>query len=116
LRIIVRLLAGQDVEKSTSIFIKTDSKGCPVIIPKFIRDFILVNKVNPSEKKRMIGALITVLSISRVFPTKVKPSLNTVLDPFNGLSKSIDNSLLIKSLKELKLYKAYSKNDRCTLY
>lgn len=116
MRIIVRLLAGQEVEKSSSIFIKTDSKGCPVIIPKFIRDFILINKVNPNEKKRMIGALITILSISRVFPTKVKPSLNTVLDPFNGLSKTIDSSLLIKSLKELKLYKAYNKNDRCTLY
>jgi len=87
LRIIVRLLAGQEVEKSSSIFIKTDSKGCPVIIPKFIRDFILINKVNLNEKKRMIGALITVLSISRVFPTKEKPSLNTVLDPFNELSK-----------------------------
>jgi transposase len=64
----------------------------------------------------MIGALLTVLSISRVFPTKVKPDLSTITDPFSGLSKSLDRDLIIKSLKELKLYKSYKKNARCTLY
>lgn len=116
LRIIVRLLAGQTVEKSTSIFIKTDKRGCPTIIPKFIRDFILFDKVNPHKRKMMIGALLTILSINRVFPTKVEPSLDTIIEPFKGLSKTIDSSLLINSLKELGLYKTYKKNDRCTLY
>jgi hypothetical protein len=115
LRITVRLLAKQEVEKSTSIFVKTDSKGCPVIIPKFIRDFILF-EVNPFKRRMMIRALLTILSINRVFSTEVDPSIDTVIAPFNGLSKSIDSSLLIKSLKELKLYNSYKKNDKCTLY
>jgi hypothetical protein len=115
LRITVRLLAKQEVEKSTSIFVKTDSKGCPVIIPKFIRDFILF-EVNPFKRRMMIRALLTILSINRVFSTEVDPSIDTVIAPFNGLSKSIDSSLLIKSLKELKLYNSYRKNDKCTLY
>jgi hypothetical protein len=117
LRITIRLLAGQQVEKSTSVFVKTDKKGFPVIIPIYIRDHILdESKIAPYIKKNLIRALITVLSINRVFPTKVEPTIDTIIAPFNGLSKTLDRSLLIKSLKELKLYNSYRVNKRCTLY
>jgi len=115
-RVLVRLLAGNEVVKSTKVFVKTDKQGFPVIIPKDLRDVILLNEVRPHIRKKMIGALLTILSLYRVFPTKVNPSTSTITEPFNGLSKSLDSDLLIKSLKELGLYKSYKKNNRCRLY
>jgi len=116
LRILVRRLANVDVEKSTSIFVKTDKHGFPVIIPILLRDSILNKELPTHKRKKIIGALITCISIHRVFPTKVKPDLESILSSFNGLSQSLDNSLLIKSLKELNLFKKYTNNLRCSLY
>lgn len=116
LRILVRRLANVDVEKSTSIFVKTDKHGFPVIIPILLRDSILNKELPTHKRKKIIGALITCISIHRVFPTKVKPDLESILSSFNGLSQSLDNSLLIKSLKELNLFKNYTNNLRCSLY
>jgi len=116
LRILVRRLANVDVEKSTSIFVKTDKHGFPVIIPILLRDSILNKELPTHKRKKIIGALITCISIHRVFPTKVKPDLESILSSFNGLSQSLDNSLLIKSLKELNLLKKYTNNLRCSLY
>jgi len=116
LRILVRRLANVEVEKSTSVFVKTDKIGFPVIIPKLLRDSILNKELPTHKRKKLIGALITCISIHRVFPTKVEPELTTILSPFSGLSQTLDNSLLIKSLKELKLYKVYTNNLRCSLY
>lgn len=116
LRILVRRLANVDVEKSTSIFVKTDKHGFPVIIPILLRDSILNKELPTHKRKKIIGALITCISIHRVFPTKVKPDLESILSSFNGLSQSLDNSLLIKSLKELNLFKKYTNNLKCSLY
>jgi len=112
----VRRLANVDVEKSTSIFVKTDKHGFPVIIPILLRDSILNKELPTHKRKKIIGALITCISIHRVFPTKVKPDLESILSSFNGLSQSLDNSLLIKSLKELNLFKKYTNNLKCSLY
>jgi len=112
----VRRLANVEVEKSTSIFVKTDKIGFPVIIPKLLRDSILNKELPTHKRKKLIGALITCISIHRVFPTKVEPDLGTILAGFSGLSQTLDNSLLIKSLKELGLYKKYTNNLRCSLY
>jgi hypothetical protein len=115
-RILVRRLANVEVEKSTSVFVKTDKHGFPVIIPKLLRDSILFKELPTHKRKKLIGALLTCLSIHRVFPTKVDPDLSTIIAPFNGLSQTLDSSLLIKSLKELNLLKSYTKNNRCSLY
>jgi len=116
MRITVRRLANNEVEKSTSVFVKTDKGGFPTIIPKPIIEAILNKEVPTHKRKKLIGSLLTCLSIHRVFPTKVDPSIDTIMAPFNGLSKTLDRSLLIKSLKELKLYNTYTKNSRCSLY
>lgn len=116
MRITVRLLAENDVVKSNKVFVKTDKFGYPTLIPKEIRDFIL-NKENQQFKRyRMIGGLLTVLSIHRVFPTKVTPKVDTILNPFTGVSKSLDIGLLTEALKELNMYQSYTKNKRCSLY
>lgn len=60
--------------------------------------------------------MLTILSIHRVFPTEVKPSLETIQDPFNGLTKTLDVPLLKLALKDLGLLSAYRKNTRCSLY
>jgi len=116
MRILVRLLAENEVEKSTKVFVKTDKLGFPTIIPKDLRDVILSKEVRPYIRKNMVGALLTILSLYRVFPTKVIPSVSTIIEPFNGLSRIIDRDLLIESLKELNLYRSYKKNNRCRLY
>jgi len=41
------------------------------------------------------------ISVYRVFPTKVKPKLDTVTDPFSGLNKTFDKSQINLALKEL---------------
>jgi hypothetical protein len=116
LRIMVRLLAGNEVVKSSSVFVKTDKHGCPTIIPIEIREDILIKDYAQGYKKLIVGALFTILSIHRVFPTKVVPSVDTITDPFSALSKTLDRDLLIKSLKELRLFSSYTKNKRCSLY
>jgi hypothetical protein len=116
MRIVVRRLANEEVVKSTSIFVKTDKDGFPTLIPKLIVSSILNKELPTHKRKKLVGALLTCLSVHRVFPTKVDPSLDTILTPFNGLSKTLDRSLLIKSLKELNLFKEYTKNSRCSLY
>jgi hypothetical protein len=63
-----------------------------------------------------VGALLSILSIHRVFPTKVDPSVSTIVDPFNGTARFLDPLLIIKSLKELRLYSSYTRNVRCSLY
>jgi hypothetical protein len=116
LRIMVRLLAQNEVVKSSSIFVKTDKHGCPTIIPFEIRDEILLRDFAQGYKKLIVGALFTILSIHRVFPTKVIPSVDTIIEPFSALSKTLDRDLLVKSLKELGLYSSYTENKRCSLY
>jgi len=97
----VRRLAENEVEKSTSIFVKTDKHGFPVLIPIKLRDSILNKELPTHLRKKLIGALFTCLSIHRVFPTKVDPSVKSIIDPFNGISKSLDSALIALSLKDL---------------
>jgi hypothetical protein len=66
--------------------------------------------------KKVIGALLTIISIHRVFPTSVKPSLDTILEPFAGVSTTLNPVVLKKALKELKWYKSYNINNKASLY
>jgi len=114
-RIVVRILAENDVVKSSSVFVKTDKRGWPTIIPIEIRDIILKD-YSLDFKKLAVGALLTILSIHRVFPTKVDPSVSTVVADFNGQARILDPALITKSLKELRLYSSYTNNVRCSLF
>jgi len=60
--------------------------GLPVIIPSSLR--ILLG-LSGSEAK-ITQAILTCLNIFRTFPTKVKPDLGTIIEPFSGLSRTIE--------------------------
>lgn len=38
-----------------------------------------------------------------MLPTKPLPSLDTIISPFSGISKSIDSAMLVSAMKELPL-------------
>nr|UYL94479.1 MAG: RNA-dependent RNA polymerase [Leptosphaeria biglobosa mitovirus 2] len=67
--------------------VKVDMLGLPKIIPFHLRKF-LINFKNTKGSQREVIGILTVLSIFRVFPTRVKPSLSSVTQPFNGLFRT----------------------------
>jgi hypothetical protein len=101
MRITVRLLAQCPVEKSTKVYVKTDRRGYPTIIPSKLREGLLHRSSFPALLKYLGGAILTILSIHRVFPTKVKPSLDTITKPFSGASRILDCALIKSTLKDL---------------
>jgi hypothetical protein len=90
------------------IRVKTDSFGIPTIIPfelrKIVRHFI-ENKestYNYVYQLRLLRALLTCLSIYRVFPTKVIPKLDTITDPIRSYSvTSLDYNKLEDAVREI---------------
>jgi hypothetical protein len=62
--------------------------GLPKILPKGMRVFL--EKGDLVRDSKTIGAVLTCLSIFRVFPTHVKPDLGTILSPFTGTVKTFD--------------------------
>lgn len=113
LRLVIHYLAGTPIHGFVpgQIMVRKDRWGLPVIIPKFLRVVIrlyrclLVNKDifgnQFLEYNNVITCILSLLSIFRVLPTKVKPTLDTIVAPFNGIAKSIDSATLAKALKEL---------------
>lgn len=49
----------------------------------------------------LLIALFTILNIYRVLPTKVKPSLKSIEDPFTGIYKTFEMRKILLSLKDL---------------
>lgn len=77
-------------------YISLDAQGYPRILPKVIRN-ILISK--PSSK--VVGAILSLISIFRVFPTHVKPSYESVTDPFSGTSRSLDLDVINRAVKDV---------------
>lgn len=50
---------------------------------------------------KIIRALLNLIAIFRVFRTGVKPSIGTVIAPFDGVVKTFDKSILTAALKDL---------------
>ena len=69
------------------ILVARDSHGLPRIIPINFRSTLIEFKKNQS----LVKTLLTVLSVYRVFPTKPKPKLSTITDPFTGISTELVN-------------------------
>lgn len=82
--------------------VKRDAKGYPTIIPKPLRS-ILIDR-DHIEHIRITKAVFTVLSVFRTFATKVKPSMDNLILPFNGLARELNYSELARALKAMKLY------------
>lgn len=49
----------------------------------------------------MVAGILSCLSVFRVFPTKAKPKLGTITDPFDGTIRTFESRLLKSALREL---------------
>nr|UPW42262.1 MAG: putative RNA dependent RNA polymerase [Sichuan mito-like virus 42] len=109
-RIVTRKLANQTVEPSKKIFVKRNKFGYPKIIPRELQKQLILAR-NPylrDEKVRnlwIIVPILTIISLYRVLPTKVKPSLDTILDKHSGEILTFHPSLVREALVDLKVYK-----------
>jgi hypothetical protein len=87
-RLLIRALSGSpETVFHSGICVSRDSHGFPRILPLNIRLFLSEYKSNQSKVK----AVLTLLSIYRVFPTKPKPKLDTITDPFIGVSERLSD-------------------------
>jgi len=98
MRLVIRSLSGNPEPKFLKgVMVKRDHTGLPTIIPlslrKALRDY--------RENQRLVVCILSVISVFRVFPTKVKPSLDTITAPFDGIARTIDSSAIRLALAEL---------------
>lgn len=106
LRLVTLYLAGnpQTTKAQKAIGVRVNQYGLPVIIPPSIRKEL---SFDTNESRVTTRCIITLISIFRVFPTKVKPDLGTITSPFSGASRTLDanqvSSLVRKFCKGFKL-------------
>jgi hypothetical protein len=98
LRLVTLYLAGnpQTTKAQKAIGVRVNQYGLPVIIPPSIRKELSFDTV---ESRFTTRCIITLISIFRVFPTKIKPDLGTITSPFSGSSRILDEnqiSVLVK--------------------
>jgi len=103
-RIITRKLARVPIVPSKKIFIRLDNCGLPRILPIGMRDAIVSFNVAPhKDKNNLVTAILTAVSIFRVMPTKVLPSLDTITSNFTGRYFYLRSSLLEKVVNKLNI-------------
>lgn len=107
-RLTVRALAGSPeiIYAPGVIRVKRDLYGIPTIIPLWLRELIrdTIKRDGLFEwaiQRKSIIATLTILNVFRTFPTKVKPSLGTVIEPFSGVSKTLDPDLIAKAIESV---------------
>jgi hypothetical protein len=95
LHLVVRFLSGRPIyvyaPKGTP-YISIDADGLPKLLPLSIRLFL--KGCDLKKDSRKLGAILTLISIFRVFPTHVKPKLDTIVSSFTGSVKTFDNNRL----------------------
>lgn len=93
LRLTVRFLAGSpETEYRSGVRVRVSSHGLPVIIPSQLR-----SQLGTGVESGLVTRLVlTCLSIFRTFPTKVKPSLDSITDPFDGLARTFACKRVVK--------------------
>lgn len=90
-RLVTMYLAGTpDRTYRSGVRVRVNRYGLPVIIPSNLRA-ALNNVYSDKQGNKVIMAqvILTALNIFRTFPTKVKPDLSSVIEPFSGISQSI---------------------------
>nr|WLK77422.1 RNA-dependent RNA polymerase [Suillus luteus mitovirus 5] len=98
-RLTIRFLSGQSETLSNKIAVKLDHTGLPVIIPFPLRE--VIRKRSFINDRGLIICLLTILSLYRVCPTKVKPSLDTITGSFEGLSETFNSNIIGSAVKDL---------------
>nr|QTE76052.1 RNA-dependent RNA polymerase [Neofusicoccum parvum mitovirus 3] len=97
-RLTVRFLSGQAETRSTKIFVKLDYSGLPVIIPWNLRSEI---RKELKGSRRIIICLLTVISVYRVFRTKVDPSFESITGSFRGIYRTLDSNILSSAISSV---------------
>jgi len=73
----------------------------PSILPLEIRKFLDHERSSGFPSQVRVAGILSLLSLFRVMPTKVKPSLDTILDGFSGLARTFDRDIIRRSLLAL---------------
>lgn len=110
-------VSGGDKCNIGKVLVQCDSHGLPTIIPWLLRKELLdfqssgskslhditywgygEKKLVRSKNQRIIIAILSCLCIYRVFKVNVKPSLKTIVKPFNGLMVTLNPLLLSQAV------------------
>lgn len=87
-RLVLQVIAGSPdlTYPAKGVLVKRDPYGIPTIIPLQIR--VSLRSRDPSNSMA-VRLTLMLLSVYRVFPTKVKPDLETIISPFSGISPTL---------------------------
>lgn len=103
LRLTTRALAGTPEKVSDSpIRVKRDFYGLPTIIPIGLRNilrYFIDENLSSQVMRRSIIAILTILSVFRSFETKVTPKLDSIVNPFNGVTKVLPQQEVKEAVK-----------------
>nr|UNG44314.1 RNA-dependent RNA polymerase [Fusarium asiaticum mitovirus 3] len=95
LHLVIRFLSGRPIfvyAPKGMPYISIDSDGLPRFLPLELRTFL--KGCSLTKDSKAIGAILSILSIFRVFPTHVKPKLDTIVSSFNGSIKTFSSDKL----------------------
>jgi hypothetical protein len=86
-RLVIMFLAGTPSRSSYNkgVRVRVNHYGLPVIIPSSLR----VQLGLYGKSIIVTQAILTCLNIYRQFPTRVKPDLSSIIEPFSGLNRSL---------------------------
>lgn len=106
LRLTIRALGGQpETLWNNSIpRVKRDFSGLPTIIPLSLRLALR----EPARNVNIVRVTLCVLSVFRIFKVPVKPSLESIISPFNGIARTYDYLIIRKALNKLNLKVKFS--------
>jgi len=117
LRLTVCFLADQPVTMGLNTpYVKRDGHGIPTVIPWSLRQELLLFKASGLRgDKGITVCILTLLSIYRIFPNRVRPNLKSILAPFSGTSQTIDLGLLRRALRVLSVGPLVLQNPKLLL-
>lgn len=100
-RLVIRALSGnpEPLQPRKGVMVKRDHNGLPTIIPLSLRRCLLPEEWRGYQN--IVVCILSIISVYRVFPTKVKPKLDTIIDPFVGTTRTFDSSAVKLALSEL---------------
>jgi hypothetical protein len=97
-RLTIRFLSGSpEAIWTKGIIVARDHRGLPMILDSSTRQLFVEWK----DHKLLVTAYLTLLSVFRVFPTKVAVKLDTIVSSFTGTARSFDRTILKSALKDL---------------
>jgi len=95
--LLIRSLAGTPEPRflTKGIYVSRDTLGLPNILPKNLKFYFM------TKDGYMVKFILTLLSVYRVFPSVQKIKLGTIIDPFSGICRTLDPTILLYAVKDL---------------